>query len=90
MTINQENVRSLATQALDKIGKVQRHHVYASRKGVVAAVRMSRFFLAFRRVAGVVRLEKWPLAGDNKNLDKKMFYLPPEIQQRAAFMLDNL
>ncbi len=80
---------ALAKNALKEIEETKKGFVFASRKGIVAAVNYygDGEVIAFRREDGKVHMEKWDNATSKDYGD---IPLPADLEERAATMLDNL
>ncbi len=79
-------VRSLAEKALAKLAVTHLGHAFGSRRGIVVGVPLPKGILvAFRRVAGKIRLEVW----DGSWVTPRAYHeLPADLRARAAAMLD--
>jgi hypothetical protein len=90
MTTATLNTVAIAKDALRQIQRAPKGSVYASRRGVVAGIH--RYSQAtdvfFRRVNGAVRLELWQWQHHGAVVETEV--LSPELERRAARMLDSL
>lgn len=90
--MNSEQIASLARRALADIASKPKGHVYASRKGIVAATNDHKVFkfhtVAFRRSGESIGIEVWK--NDNRSKPPDKYPLPALLQRRAAELLDSL
>ncbi len=89
------NAVDLVEYMLDVLFYTPAGEVYAGRRGHCASVKIAvrdgfelTADLTLRRVAGKVRLEVWPVP-IRRGRDVKKYPLPPELERRAAAILDR-
>lgn len=88
--MNTNELRALATAALDVIERQKPGAAWAGRRGISAGASCIRKYtdLVFRRIDGGVRMEAWRhhyKAGDKVTLHD----LPADLEARAAAALDR-
>jgi len=85
------NVLALADLALSEIAKRRKGHVYASRPGIAGGCLVPNYgAVMFRRVGGRVVLEIWRSRPKGAMKKEEAEPLPPDLERRAAEMLDTL
>ena len=81
-----DELRHLATVALDDIRKQKPSAVYAGRQGITAGMRRpTKQDVIFRRENGRVQMELW-----NAIIEKAVFPLPLDLEEEAAKVLDAM
>ena len=85
-----EQVREIAREALVQIKATPKGEVRASIVGEVAAVRLDNMrTVIFRRHGQYIRMEQWN--GSQSDYPQiECFFLPPDVEQEAACVLDAL
>lgn len=89
MIADQKVIRKRCIEVFEDIEKTAKGHVFASRKGIVAATNtLARSYsFVLRSVGGLVMLERI-----NNVSNSKEYEIPvqPDLQRRARAILDNL